>query len=78
MNIKSLQPFQIKKLLDENGFSHIWNNGQGPEESKDVLLRNLRTKLEDQEIQLWGAETSAYVRQRSTEPSVQGELSVIS
>ena len=42
------------KLQDESGFPYIWNNGQGPKENEDVLLRDLKTRLKNQEIQIEG------------------------
>ena len=45
---------QIKRILDENGFSSSWEKGKGPEDH-EKFFKEFSARLEDQEVQLWQA-----------------------
>ena len=51
--IKSSWPFHVKKLLDNTGLSYAWNGGEGPISDQKAFLSEIKTRLEDQEIQKW-------------------------
>ncbi|MFO7744505.1 MAG: reverse transcriptase family protein, partial [Psychroflexus sp.] len=43
---------QIRKILQETGFSNAWNGGQGPLDQEN-FIKEFQARLHDQEIQLW-------------------------
>jgi len=51
MREQTLWLFQIKKLLDGAGSSQLWNDGMGPKDGKTCLLRIIRVRLKEHEIQ---------------------------
>ena len=48
-------PSQIKKILDDCGFSELWNGGLGIGLKEGAVANRVRERLRDQEIQVWHA-----------------------
>ena len=50
-------PQEIKKILDEVGYSYFWNEGQGS--NSDTVVDKVKERLHEQGIQQWQARKEA-------------------